>query len=197
MPMELENLPDHVLIFECRAGNINAFDVLFDRYVNKLHFFALQYLKDYSLTEEIVMDIMARLWEKREGFTAELSLGPYLFRSVKNAIIDHYRKKSLETVLLKQSHEDLAVSNLTEDNFAFYELQKVYQINLEKLSPQRRRVFEMSRHDNMTYPQIAKNLNLSVKTVESHVSAALSYLRKSMSIYSDMLVLILSLVFFF
>lgn len=195
--MEFKNLPDYILIHECRTVNIKAFDILFERYFNKLHFFALKHLKDHSLTEEMVMDIMTKLWEKRENFTSEVSLGPFLFKSMKNALIDHYRRKSLETVSLEQPHEELLVSNSTQNSLAFDELQKIYHINLEKLSSQRRRVFEMSRNENMTYSQIAKNLNLSVKTVESHISAALVYLRKNLHIYSDSFLVILSLIYFF
>ncbi|SDS65687.1 RNA polymerase sigma-70 factor, ECF subfamily [Mucilaginibacter mallensis] len=195
--MEFKNLPDHILIHECRIGNAKAFDILFERYFNKLHFFSLKYLKDRALAEEMVMDIMVKLWEKKEAFTTEVSIGPYLFRSMKNAIVDHYRKKGFKTVLLEQSHEKLSMSNSAENNLAFEELHKIYHTNLEKLSPQRRRVFEMSRHENMTYPEIARHLNLSVKTVESHISASLVHLRKSLNIYTDVLLVIIPLIYFF
>jgi RNA polymerase sigma-70 factor (family 1) len=194
--MEFKNLPDHILIHECRIGNAKAFDVLFERYFNKLHFFSLKYLKDRALAEEMVMDIMVKLWEKKDDFRAGISIGPYLFRAMKNAIVDHYRKKGLETVFLEQSHEELHISNSTENELDFDELHQIYQLNLEKLSPQRRRVFEMSRHENMTYPEIARHLNLSVKTVESHISASLAYLRKSLHIYTDTLLVIISLIYF-
>lgn len=189
--MEFKTLPDHILIHECRIGNAKAFDILFERYFNKLHFFSLKYLKDRALAEEMVMDLMVKLWEKKEDLTLETSVGPYLFRAMKNAIVDHYRKKGLETVLLEHYHEELYAVSSAENNLAFEELHQLYQLNLEKLSPQRRRVFEMSRHEQMTYPQIAKSLNLSVKTVESHVSAALVYLRKNLGEYADSAILIL------
>jgi len=194
--IEFKILPDHILIHECRIGNTKAFDVLFERYFNKLHFFTLKYLKDRALVEEMVMDVMVKLWEKKEDFRAEQSIGPYLFRAMKNAIVDHYRKRGLATVLLAQSHEELSITNTTENKIAFEELHKLYQANLEKLSPQRRRVFEMSRHENMTYPEIARHLNLSVKTVESHISASLVYLRKSLHIYTDALLVIISFIYF-
>ena len=184
-----KDLPDHILIHECRVGNVKAFDVLFERYFNKLHYFAISYLKDHSLAEEIVMDIMTRLWEKSDNFTTEASLGPFLFRSVKNAIVDHYRKRSLDTVSLLPLHDNILATTSTDEQILLDELQRSYRSSLEMLSPQRRLVFEMNREQNMTYPQIGKNLNLSIKTVESHISAALAYLRKNMRSYTNSLLL--------
>lgn len=63
--MEFKDLPDHILIDECRTGNTKAFDILFERYFNKLHFFSLKYLRDRALAEEMVIDIMIKLWEKK------------------------------------------------------------------------------------------------------------------------------------
>ena len=192
-----KDLPDHILINECQAGNVKAFDVLFERYFNKLHYFAIGYLKDHSLAEEIVMDIMTRLWEKSDKFSREASLGPFLFRSIKNAIVDHYRKKSLNTVPLHPLHDDILAASSTDGQILLDELQKSYRSSLKMLSPQRRLVFEMNREQNMTYPQIAKNLNLSIKTVESHISAALAYLRKNMRSYTSSLLLFFYIELFF
>ncbi|WP_449440293.1 sigma factor-like helix-turn-helix DNA-binding protein [Pedobacter steynii] len=74
--------------------------------------------------------------------------------------------------------EDSLTQDTTNEAVSYNELQKIYLDHLNQLSPQRKLVFEMSRHENLTYHQIATNLNLSVKTVESHVSAALHFLRK-------------------
>lgn len=192
-----KDLPDYILINECQIGNVKAFDILFERYFNKLHYFAIGYLKDRSLAEEIVMDIMTRLWEKSDNFITEASLGPFLYRSVKNAIVDHYRKRSLDTVPLLPLHDNILATSSTDGQVLLDELQKSYRSSLEMLSPQRRLVFEMNREQNMTYPQIAKNLNLSIKTVESHISAALSYLRKNMRSYTNGLLLFFYIDLFF
>jgi len=118
-----------------------------------------------------------------------------LFRALKNTIIDQYRKKGLEIVDIEQVPEKYFVGHSTDDRYSLEELETVYHLELNKLSPQRRKVFEMSRHKNMTYPQIADNLNLSVKTVESHVSAALVYLRKSLRTYTNSLLVLIFLFF--
>lgn len=193
--MAYKDLPDHQLLEDCRQGNDKAFNILFQRYFNKLHFFALKFIKDRALTEELVMDIITRLWEKRENFNTETELGPYLFRALKNAIIDEYRKKELEVVEIEQVPEKYFVGNSTDDRFCLEELKSVYHVELGKLSPQRRKVFEMSRHRDMTYSEIANDLNLSVKTVESHVSAALIYLRKSLRTYTNTFLTLIFLIF--
>lgn len=192
--MDYKQVSDIELWQYCRDGNGKAFDVLFERYFNKLHFFALRYIRDYHLTEELVMDILTRLWEKKEILAHQGSLSGFLFKSLKNAIIDHLRKKSLDTVLLETTHEDVCVTYATDEHYNAKETHEVYLSNLSKLSPKRREVFELSREENKTYSQIAQQLNLSVKTVESHVSASLTILRKYMSDHLDSLILLFFLL---
>lgn len=193
--MAFKDSPDHVLIQECHKGNARAFDLLFDRYFNKLHFFTLKHVKDRVVTEEIVMDVMTRLWERREHFTLEVSLGPYLFRAVKNAIVDHYRKKEVETIDIAHITESHLSSHSAEDRLALEELNLVYRLQVDKLTPQQKKVFELSREEEMTYNQIASRLNLSVKTVENHITAALACLRKNINPYTNSLMVLVSWIF--
>lgn len=186
--MTLKNLSDQHLLMECRKGNTKAFDVLFERYFNKLNHFASKYIKQRSVTEELIMDLMLKLWEKKDIFDEERSIGPYLFRCLKNSMVDYFRKKELQTVPLAEFDTDNFMGDVTNESIAYKELQKIYMDHLSQLSPQRKLVFEMSRHENLSYRQIATDLNLSVKTVESHVSAALLYLRKKMSTYANLLI---------
>ncbi|WP_449440186.1 RNA polymerase sigma factor [Pedobacter steynii] len=92
--MASRNLPDHELLQRCREGNTRAFDLLFERYFNKLNLFALKYIRQQSITEELIMDLMLKVWEKKDNFQEEGSLGPYLFKALKNSMIDYFRKRS-------------------------------------------------------------------------------------------------------
>lgn len=193
--MANKKLSDHELLQRCREGNTRAFDLLFERYFNKLNLFALKYIRQQSITEELIMDLMLKVWEKKDNFHEEGSLGPYLFKALKNSMIDHFRKKELSTTPICELIADTFIQDTTNEAVSYNELQKIYLDNLNQLSPQRKLVFEMSRHENLSYRQIAANLNLSVKTVESHVSAALLFLRKKMRSHINLIISIITIHF--
>ncbi|WP_316817125.1 RNA polymerase sigma-70 factor [Pedobacter nyackensis] len=193
--MANRNLSDYELLKRCKEGNSRAFDLLFDRYFNKLNHFALKYIRQQSVTEELIMDLMLKVWEKKDSFREEGSLGPYLFKSLKNAMIDYFRKKELSTTPICKLVEDSFTQDTTNEAVSYNELQKIYLDSLNQLSPQRKLVFEMSRHENLSYRQIADTLNLSVKTVESHVSTSLLFLRKKMKNHVSLLITIINIHF--
>ena len=191
--MALNDLPDFTLLKECRKGNDKAFNVLFRRYFNKLFRYTLNYTKEANIAEELVMDVMLKLWQKKGEIIIEDNLNAYLFRSMKNALINFWRKKALETSTLDLlKHERYADNRSADYRIICNELEDLYHQKLGKLSPQRKRVFEMSRKENLSYAQIASQLNLSVKTVEQHITSALKYMRENLNVLSDATLLILA-----
>lgn len=181
-----------------RNGDISAFNVLFKRYYNSLLGYAAKNGMDLCTAEELVMDVMLRLWEKKGEIKVEEGLAPYLYRSIKNAIYNHHRKKILHTTTLDllPGHEHLT-AKAADEELNSKELEKLYQEKLSQLSPQRRKVYEMSREDNMTYAEIAKSLNLSVNTVENYMVASLNFFRKQLKEHADFILLILVFSIFY
>jgi RNA polymerase sigma-70 factor (ECF subfamily) len=80
-----------------------------------------------------------------------------------------------------------ALSDFDTSNFVYDELQKKVQDGLDKLTPSCRKVFEISRFENKKNREIAEELNLSVKTVETHISKALRSLRIDLKDYLPLL----------
>lgn len=193
---KIKDLSDKYLLKQCAKGDDIAFSELFRRYFNKLYLYALSFTKDSLVAEELVMDVMLNLWLKKGNITIEDSLNPYLFRAMKNTLINYWRKKIIQTTSLNTSEEiEVADSRLADHTILTSELDNLYRQHLEALSPQRKKVFELSRHENLTYPEIADRLNLSVKTVEHHMSASLIYLRKKLKPLSDTAIIIIILIF--
>lgn len=191
-------LSDHQLLEYCRNGNDKAFDILFQRYFKALYSLALKYVRNTEIAEELAMDLMMWVWEKRSvDFCPDGNLKAYLFRAIRNSIISYFRKKTLCTQPLEIYHEEtVAEPRQADDNHVYAEIEACFKKNLNELSPQRRKVYEMSREDEMTYPQIARKLNLSANTVKSHMSFSLNHLRKSMHEYLDVTTIIALLSWF-
>lgn len=191
----IKDLPDELLLEKQREGNAAAYNILFKRYYDSLYKYALKNVKDSFTAEELTMDVMLRLWEKKGEIEVLNDLKAYLFRSIKNAIYNHYRKKILTTVPL-ETDEVVRTLISADDALQTKELNQFYLQKLAQLSPQRRQVFQMSREENMTYPEIAKNMNLSVNTVENYMVATLRYFRKEIKEHADfIIVLLISIIF--
>eukprot|EP01133_Synstelium_polycarpum_P002885 gene2885-3311_t len=195
--MAFEDLSDQSLIAECRTGNLKAFDQLFKKYFHRLYQYTLRHIDNPQLAEELVMDLMVWLWKKREEIEVKGDLSSYLFRAIKNSIYNHFRKTELATTSLDKVFIEAVASQTSEDSLAAKELGQRYQTSLAQLTPQRRKVFQLSREEDMTYPEIASHLNLSIKTVEAHVSASLQFLRKHFKDYADLILLVIVFHLFF
>jgi len=183
---KIKDLPDAVLLEKHKNGSPAAFDLLFKRYYAALYRYALKNSKDTFVAEELVMDVMLGLWKKQGDISIETDLGPYLYRSVKNALYNHYRKKIMATVELDEQLEtEVVKSRPADDALVYAQLEEIYREKLSQLSPARRKVFQMSREENKTYAEIASDMNLSVNTVENYMVAALSFFRQHIKEHAD------------
>jgi RNA polymerase sigma-70 factor (family 1) len=198
MSKVIKDLPDKILLEKHRQGDAAAFDVIFKRYYDPLFNYAKKALNDIEIAEELTMDVLLRLWQKKEEIEVDTDLRPYLYRSIKNAAFNHYRKKILKTVPMDLVSEQVTpITTAADDQLKYAELEKIYYYNLNQLSPQRQKVFRMSREQNMTYKQIAKDLDLSINTVENYMVASLSFFRKNLKEHADHIAIIIVTSFFY
>ncbi|NQX53054.1 RNA polymerase sigma-70 factor [Pedobacter panaciterrae] len=197
MIKDYHKLSDHLLLEECRLNNLRAYDQLFERYFGKLYQFSLNYVKNSAVAEELVMDLMFNIWKKRMDLEVTGEFSAYLFTAMKNVMFNHLRKKELLTADISFLPEQAAtVSHSADHRLQYKELEQVYQLKLSQLSPQRRKIFKLSREEQMTYPQIAESMNLSVNTIKTQMLVSLKYLRESLKEHIDITIL-LTVIFFF
>lgn len=184
--MVLDNKDDK-LITGIKNNSEAAFDELFRKYYQKLVYFALKMLKNHDSANEVVQDLFVNFWEKRHQLEPRVSLQAYLYRAVYNNCIHLIKKEKLyqgdELNLMNEPGEDF--KNLLEEN----ELElRIFNL-IEQLPTECKRIFKLSRFDELKYLEIADKLNLSVKTVETQMSRALKFLRNNLSDYVKLLIL--------
>jgi RNA polymerase sigma-70 factor (family 1) len=178
--MTLNSVIDKKLVESWRLGNEKAFEELFHRYFTKLYAYALKFISDRSVAEETVMDVMFTVWQKKQAVNADLSLSAYLFKSVRNRVIDHFRKQSIKTISIEDTNYEPVSSFCASSRVKVDELETLYRSGLEKLPPQKKRIFAMSREDGNSYREIADKLELSKNTVENHMVAAIRIMKNHM-----------------
>lgn len=138
----------------------------------------LRYVKDEYAVEELTTDILLNLWVRRHEINLEGQLSSYLFQAMHNKAISFLRKRTPMMVDIDTLAEDVLVADgMADQQVSFKDAQNVYEERLAQLSPQRQKVFRLSREQDMTYDEIAREMNLSPNTVKNHMNAALAYLR--------------------
>lgn len=165
----------------CQQDDIKAYNELFDRYVPALYRQATRYIRNEHDAEEIVMDLMFNIWEKRSRLdNMGENVKAYLYRSLHNRVINHLQRNKPKTVAIEEISDDGFVTTSGTDHQLIYnELSQAFENKLAQLSPQRKQVFKLCREENLSYKQVATILGLSVNTVENHMASALRFLRNS------------------
>lgn len=172
---------EHELISLWKNGNENAFNQLFKLHFPKLLRFASRYTSDSELAKEMAMDVMFKTWQKKAELANDRpSLEPFLFHLLKAAIIDQFRKKSLTFLPVEDLLKEPSAVEQADDRINYQELTSLYQDSLNRLSPQRRLVFEMRQQQGMSYQEIADELGISSKTVNRHLTDSFHTVRNFM-----------------
>jgi len=165
-----------------------SLEKLFREYFRPLTYFAIQYVKEQAIAEDIVQDLFLNLYEKKETLKIHVSEMNYLYTSVRNRCLKHmeYKKVRAENNPSIQETMNSDPANPLE-LVALIEFEHKYIQVLESLSPKCREVFEMSRLEGKKNQEIADELKLSKRTVETHISQALKVLKKKLRKYMNML----------
>jgi len=157
----------------------HEFELIFRKYYVRLCGFANKFIANTTEAEEIVQEVFLNIWAKKDRLKLDDEIKPYLFKSVQNLcfnfiehqkVVDNYY--SVIEVVYKNKKVDEAIGSLPEEC---------------------RKIFKMSREDGLKYAEIADKLNLSVKTVETQMSRALSKLKIELKDYLSILIISLFL----
>lgn len=169
---------ENLLLRALIDGSEKAFTNIFHTYQDDLFKYSLKMVKSRAYAAEIVQDVFLSVWLKRETLNPHLSIKSYLFAATRNKTITLLNKAAKNQKLRNEIfYKSQKFSNSTDHYMRETELQSIKQEALDLLPPRRRQIFEMSRNDNKTYEEIAKELGVSIHTVRNHMSLALETLR--------------------
>ncbi|MEI7501104.1 MAG: RNA polymerase sigma-70 factor [Bacteroidota bacterium] len=166
------------------------FELMFKAHYSALCSYAHGFLKDPDAAEEVVQEVMFRVWTGRESIVIETSLRSYLFRAVRNGCMNVLKHLNIREEYKSFREREMGETQRSkEDEMIVSELEQKIREAIDRLPFERRKVFILSRYDGLTYGQIAEKLGLSVKTVENQMGKALKTLREELSEYLPWLVL--------
>jgi len=170
-----------------------AFQELFNRFWEKLYVSALKTLRNEDTSKDVVQDVFVELWDKRM-FLEIRKVESYLYQAVRFKALMQLRKQKL-TEIHHQILNNIPYANTTTDIIDFHETRNILTRGMTNLPSKCKEIFYLSRVQQLTNKQIADKLNLSVRTVETHISNALKKLR--LMVEEATLIIITLLINFF
>lgn len=175
-----KNNPEFNLVEKIRKGNEYAFRDLFKTYYQKLVIHANRYVRDMHIAENIVEDVFLKIWNNRRNWHISVNVKAYLYQAVRNHSLNHLKRLKLEQNTIANLQISFNAIETPEDRFIEKEMLKEIQQAISELPDRSRAVFIMNRYDGLKYSEIAKVLDISVGTVETHMVRALRSLRKKL-----------------
>ncbi|RTY83692.1 RNA polymerase sigma-70 factor [Flavobacterium sp. ZB4P23] len=152
-----------------------AFGILFDRYWKRLYTYAFKIYKEEAICEDIVQEIFISLWEKSANTSIE-NLEGYLLRAVKYKVANHIRDLKFDSGHL-EILQNIPNPSGTDKHLVYQEFESEIFKQIKKLPPRSQEVIILSRLEHYTNIEIAQKLNISVRTVEKHISDGLKLLK--------------------
>lgn len=159
-----------------REGNFEAFRLLFERYYPRLCNYAASYLQDDFTKEDTVQEVFAKIWEDRRKIRISGSVKSYFYTAVKNACLNRIKSESIRightSTYSKNAGEIVFEDEIEQEEFRHY-----LSMCIEKLPPRCKDVFIQSRFDDARQEKIARDMEISIKTVKAQITKALKLIR--------------------
>lgn len=168
--------------------DFKALELLFDRR-SRFERMAMLYVRDREVARDLMMESFKYFWEHRHEIDLSGNIEAYMYRVVRNKCLDWLQREQLRRRMESTLQSDaefeiqMRISTLQafDPDWLFdRELQAHVRRSIAALPEKTRQIFIMSRRDNLTYQEIADKMDVSVKTVEFHISKALRLLHKDL-----------------
>ncbi|MFK7982130.1 MAG: RNA polymerase sigma-70 factor [Saprospiraceae bacterium] len=166
------------LFHKIKLGDQNAFRQLFSKYHRYMAAVAWRITKEKTVAQDMVQDAFVELWKRRTQLPADLKVKSYLSQTVVNKSLNYIKRQK---IVVYEDVSEIAPQLVTEnaqDQMELNALQQIITATIDKLPDRCRIIFSMSRFEEMSHKEIARTLDISVKTVENQITIALKRIRQ-------------------
>jgi RNA polymerase sigma-70 factor, ECF subfamily len=171
------DIDDRIIIARLRGGEASALDELMRRYWAPLVAYSRDILGSREAAQDVVQDVLIKVWELRADWTPSGSIRGYLYRLVRNRAIDELRKQRVRRFVLPLLGRQPPTP---AEDLADRELQEEVERAIAALPLRRREVFVLAHSHQLSHRQIAEIMGISVQTVANQMSSALADLRRAL-----------------
>ena len=185
-------LSDNELIQLLKESDHAAYTEIYHRYFYLLYVHAYKKLRDENQAKDIVQDVFATLWFKRESDLQLTNLAGYLYTAVRNRIFDLFAHEQVKSKYIESlnsyltNHNSVSTDHRVREN----QLKDYIEKEIQALPPKMRKIFELSRKDYLSHKEIAEKLSTSEHNVSTQITNALRILRTKIGIIGFLFLLI-------
>jgi RNA polymerase sigma-70 factor (ECF subfamily) len=190
-------VPENEILKLLKIDAERAVKIIFDIHYEGLCSYAETILRDQFSAEEVVEQLFIQLWINAKSISILTSVKNYLYRSVHNNCLKYIDKQNTELKRFNRYifHDEEILSFVSDE----YSLSRIIALELEQkaeqiilsLPDQCRNIYFLSRYENLSYPEIARKLNITVGTVKTQMSRAFQKLRENLKDYLPLFIFIL------
>lgn len=186
-------MDDHELTAMLVRGDRLAFTEIYSRHISRLYTLVFRYVKDTATAKDILQQIFEKLWTMREGLGPDINIRSYLYAMARNSVINYIRNNQTAmrhnyAIVQQRGETDDDIYEKAEAENRIKELMDV----IGKLPEQQRKV-ALYRCEGLSNNEIAKLMNLSLNTVNSHYMQCMKNLKRMLSAIVDTIIIIVLL----
>ncbi|EHQ24806.1 RNA polymerase sigma factor [Mucilaginibacter paludis] len=182
---DYQTLSDAELTELLKASDHAAYTEIYRRYAKTLYVHAYKKLQNEELAKDIIQDLFTSIWHKRDIYNIPGgNLDGYLYRAMRNRIFEFFSHEKVERkyldslqAFIKSNHSPTADYQIREK-----QLQSHIDKKIAKLTPKMKVIFELSRKEQLSYSEIAAQLNTSKNNVSKQIRNALKILKTTLNI---------------
>jgi len=173
-----------------KRGKERAFNFYFNAYYPKIVGFCIQFLKDEDKSRSIAQEAFINLWKYKETINTNAGIKSFLYTCAKSKCLNVLRheavKQKSNNIILHNFENQLNIEILESfkfDSVTLSELETKINFCIENLPEPTKTIFIKKRIENLKNAEIASILNLSIKSIEAHMTKALKYFRIELAEY--------------
>lgn len=178
-----QELSDNELITLLREGDHIAYTEIYERYYEIAFIEAYRKVKDENVAQDILHDLFTILWHKRANAPSANNLAGYFIVAVRNRVLKYFAHQGVKNKHLQFFKHQNPQPQYSPADHAVREkeLQLYIDRAVQSLPSKMKHVFQLNRDKNLSYKEIAQELDISENNVQKHINGALKVLRTKLS----------------
>ncbi|MCF6348566.1 MAG: RNA polymerase sigma-70 factor [Flavobacteriaceae bacterium] len=177
----IKNITNHDLMNRIKQSDERALEILFDRLWDSMYVLAFSILEDKNIAKDMVQEVWISFWERREKIEND-KIEAYLFKAVRFRVYKELRDSKMKNYHRKYI-EQIPTSNNIDDALNFFDANNLIHKTIDALPKRCGQVFKLSRFEGLKNIEIADQLGISRRTVETHISNAIKQIKSKVALF--------------
>lgn len=179
---------DNILFLQKRiayARDEQAYKKFFFHFYTPLHRLCFGIIKDAETAEELVSDLMIKMWLMGPKLMAIENPKLYLFKAIRNASYTYLSKSKLTTLPLIEEQQLPEYMLRADEKLELSEVQLEIEAAISSLPPKSQLVFRLIKEESFSYNEVAEILGITINTIKTHIRIAFQHIRQALHASSE------------